>query len=162
MSPVIVIPTRLWELTWARLAQDSQGVRESACVWAGERLKDRWIVQEVAFLDDLCGVRASRLQHRTTRPALEHLFTRLRTGGWQVVADVHTHPGNWVDLSPVDRRHPIEHRIGLVAMVLPQYAAGCPSRDHIGVHDYEGSYQWRRWTHAEVLERLAFSGRETP
>jgi proteasome lid subunit RPN8/RPN11 len=159
MYPPIKISESLWQSTWSGLSQRGQGRRESACVWAGERFADRWVVHDVVFLDDLPGVHGGRLHHCTTRPAVAALLSRLRSAGWQIVADVHTHPRDWVDLSPVDRQHPIEHRIGLVAIVLPHYGRGPIRLESVGVHEYQGSYRWRTLPLAETLTKIEIGGK---
>lgn len=159
MKQPLVIPSRLWDETQRGLGERSQGRRESACIWAGQRSPEQCVVQEVVFLDDLPGVRGRSLQHRTPKHALDQLFQILREKGLQIVADVHTHPHDWVDLSRVDQRNPIEHRIGLIAIILPDYAQRAISLVDIGVHEYLGSYQWRRLPRLEVQSRLLVPGR---
>ena len=123
-------------------------------MWLGNHQGEREIATEVIFLDDLPGTVGRRLQHRTSREAVRILIDRARELGLTIVGDVHTHPGLWVDLSEVDRAHPIEYRIGLLALVLPAFAAGPPRLQGIGVHEYLGSGEWRTFESDEVVSRL--------
>lgn len=141
---VMSISPELWQRTWMKLRSHGDGQREAACVWAGVRSEHEERVTEVIFLDDLSGVEAFPLQHKTTRKATAALFAQLRDKKLSIIADVHTHPGDWVDLSWIDKAHPIEYRPGLTAIVLPNYATTEPSLETIGIHSYLGDGQWRQ------------------
>lgn len=136
------IPASLWTRTWVGLRERGGGQRESAAVWTGTRDDAGETAMDVVFLDDFPGVRAHALQHCVPRSASAALFRELRARGHVLVGDVHTHPGSWVDLSPTDQEHPIEYRVGLVAVVIPHFARGAPRTDTIGIHVYRGSGAW--------------------
>jgi hypothetical protein len=153
-EPEIRISREFWETTWHGLKTRSGGTRESACVWAGERLPNVWIVRSVYFLDDLGPVSAGPLHHRASRECLANLFLTLRDRGESVVADVHCHPKDWVDLSPTDEAHPIEFRIGLLAIVVPNFASTSPELRIVGVHEYLGNSTWSRLSAAQVRKRF--------
>ncbi len=76
------------------------------------------------------------------RPALNLLFSILTEKNYCIIADVHTHPTNWVGLSEVDIEHPIEYRIGLPMIVIPNYGKGDIQLNSIGVHLYKGKGIW--------------------
>lgn len=154
-EPRVCINRGLWKATWQGLSARSGGARESACVWAGDRPQDIWRVRSVYFLEDLGPVTAGPLHHRASRACTANLFWNLRQHGESIVADVHCHPEEWVDLSPTDEEHPIEFRIGLLAIVLPHFARGAPSLGDIGVHEYLGTSAWRRLSAIQVARRFA-------
>lgn len=154
IPPKIRIRRPQWDLTWQGLKERSGGVRESACVWAGDRLQDVWHVRSVFFLDDLGPVSAGPLHHRASRECVANLFSTLRAHGESIVADVHCHPKDWVDMSPTDEAHPIEFRIGLLAIVLPSFASTAPDVQSAGVHEYLGTSTWRRLSVAQVIDRF--------
>jgi proteasome lid subunit RPN8/RPN11 len=153
-APTLRVPRALWTATWSGLRSRADGVREAACVWAGDRESDAWIVRSVHFLEDFGPVSAGPLHHRASRVCVEHLFDEMRRRGESLVADVHVHPDEWVDLSPTDEAHPIEYRIGLLAIVLPHFAAQRPGVAGIGVHEYMATSSWRRLPTDEVTARL--------
>lgn len=132
----------LWVRTWLGLRERGGGRRESAAVWIGTRSEAVESAEDVLFLDDLAGVRAHALQHCVPRTATSALFRELRARGKVIVGDVHTHPANWVDLSPTDEEHPIEYRVGLVAVVVPSFAIGEPAIEGVGIHVYRGAGSW--------------------
>ena len=154
-TAILEIPEPLWERTWAGLRSRGDGEREAACIWAGTRGPDVWKVDEVLFFDAFDGgAEAGLLFHVTSREATTSLFALLRERRLQIIADVHTHPADWVDLSLTDAAHPIEYRIGLLALVLPNFAEDAPELSIVGVHEYLGSGAWRRLTAHEAVRRI--------
>jgi hypothetical protein len=71
-----------------------------------------------------------------------------------IIADIHTHPTDWVDLSDTDAAHPIEYRPGLLALVLPFFARRKPGLRGVGVHEYLGNGQWRRLRGVAMTRRI--------
>lgn len=149
MKP-IVVTRELWVQTWTGLQKRGGGVRESACVWGGIRSTAQDTAQSVVFLDDLPGVNAGARYHQLSRKTVEALFKILMTNHHMIVADIHTHPGRWVDLSPTDAEHPVEFRRGLPAMIIPNFAMNPPTLDGLGLHEYMGEGDWRRLSPAET------------
>lgn len=154
MRARLFVPSRLWSATWEGLRVRGGGRRESACVWAGTRDGGVEHAREVIFLDDLPGTVGRQRQHRTSRAAVSALLQRARDLGLVIVGDVHTHPSDWVGLSEIDQAHPIEYRVGLVALVLPDFAMGAHDIRMVGVHEYAGEGRWRTFEGDEVMQRL--------
>lgn len=139
---VLRIPRHLWEQTWSLLSLMGDGRLESACVWGGARSGRILEVKKVYPIGPAHGAARGELSHRMSLEGVSRLFEELRTDGHQVIADVHTHPEDWVGLSYVDMAHPIEFRIGLICLVLPWYGAGVPSLQGTGIHVYLGGGRW--------------------
>jgi hypothetical protein len=96
-------------------------------------------VEAVYFLDDYAGGEQCRGYHRVPVEALTEFFATLQQQRQVIIADIHTHPGNWVGLSALDEDNPIEYRVGLPAIVLPSFALPRPSLSISGVHIYKGN-----------------------
>lgn len=152
--PILHLSHSLWALTWSGLRSRSGGVREAACVWSGLRSAEKWIARSVLFLDDFGPVSAGAAYHRASRECVAQLFAEMRRRGESLIADVHVHPDAWVDLSPTDEEHPIEYRVGLLAVVLPHFASQAPSLRGVGVHEYVATSEWRRLPEEEVRARV--------
>lgn len=150
----IVLTLELWNETINGLRMRGNGERETACVWAGHRGESEHKVLEVVFLDDLAGVISRELNHRVTMSAIDILFKYLKDKKLSIVADLHTHPHDWVGLSWVDKEHPLEYRMGFLMIVLPNYACGDVSLDNIGVHEYEGDAKWRELLPSKVKQGI--------
>lgn len=148
------VDNQVWRETWLGLQRRSAGERESACVWLGTRDGEWETAREIVFLDDLPGTIGRRLQHRTSRVAVNMMLDRARDAGMEIVGDIHTHPSDWVDLSEVDRAHPIEYRVGLLAIVFPHFAAGEPNLAVAGVHEYAGNGDWKTFDETSSSTRL--------
>jgi hypothetical protein len=153
-APRVDITREQWSKTWNGLRARSRGEREAACVWTGDRTTATWTVRSVHFLDDFGPVSAGALYHRASRECVARLFAEMRERGESLIADVHVHPEDWVDLSPTDEAHPIEYRVGLLAVVLPHFAVRSPSLLGVGVHEYVATSEWRRLPQAEVRQRF--------
>lgn len=152
MSRRLYVPEPLWRMTWSGLAARGEGLRETACVWGGTREGSTERAEAVVFLDDLPGVVGQALQHRTSRAAVNLLLADVRRMGLRIVGDVHTHPADWVDLSITDRVHPIEFRVGLIAIVIPNFACGPPDVATTGIHEYVGDGEWK-WIPSDEAHR---------
>ena len=153
MTPIIVTQ-KLWAETWFGLRARGNGRREAACIWGGRRALGGDVVHSVTFLDDLPGVHAGARYHQLSRITIDALFKVLRTRQEMIVADIHTHPGEWVDLSLTDSAHPIEFRRGLPAMIIPNFAQFGPTLDGLGLHEYLGDGAWRRLSQGEIKHTL--------
>jgi proteasome lid subunit RPN8/RPN11 len=155
MKPII-LTEQLWIETWNGLHERGQEQHESVCIFWGQREKERDIAKGVIFLDDLPGVQAKAAHYQCMRPTTDAMFEILRERGAQIVADIHTHPGRWVDLSWIDKRNPLEYRRGLIAIVIPEFAKGTPRRTGIGVHEYLGDGEWLRYSPKQIKKTLIF------
>lgn len=66
--------------------------------------------------------------------------------GLRVLADVHTHPGNWTGQSASDRRHPMIVQKGHIALIVPNYALGKKQLLHrVGIYEFLGEGKWKTW-----------------
>lgn len=157
MNSNLIIPHNLWQLTWAGLAQRGSGKVEAFCVWAGDRTSSSLQVKEVIFLDDLPGVQGFPLFHKISREAVARLFEILKSKSLDLIADVHTHPEEWVDLSQIDQENPLEYRVGFYSVVLPYFGKSDPSLDLTGLHRYTGSLKWKTLSAQEKIELIQFT-----
>ena len=84
------------------------------------------------------------------------LWQYCRRHGMQVIADVHTHPGDWTSQSESDRTHPMISQAGHVGLIVP-----CLARDiwaglrGVGIHEYLGNHQWKTWDVASRRVKLS-------
>lgn len=60
----------------------------------------------------------------------------------RVVGDAHTHPADIVRQSGIDRANPMVARVGHVALIVPNLAAGLIRPADVGVHFYRGEDGW--------------------
>lgn len=162
MSRRLEVPDQLWKDTWLGLAERGDARREAACVWAGTRSEQVERAEAVIFLDDLPGVVGRPYQHRTSRSAVSLMLATVRRMGLRIVGDLHTHPSSWVDMSIVDRAHPIEFRVGLIAIVIPHFAALPVDIASVGVHEYAGDGEWTTLEASDVARRVVILPKDPP
>lgn len=150
------ISRSLLERTRAGLRARSAGWRESACVWIGSR---DGVVRDVVFHHELGDDRGSPLSLELPEDAKYALYDRLERERSALLALLHTHPADWVDLSAVDQRNQVSSRVGFWSIVLPHYGACEWRTGDIGFHRrcHRG---WHRLSEDEVQASLSIT--ETP
>lgn len=75
-----------------------------------------------------------------------------------VVADIHTHPGSWVQQSAIDSRHPMSAIPGHIAIIAPNYSQGSIRLRDLGLHIFHGDKTWESRYRNEVKEVLHLTG----
>lgn len=152
------IPAPIWVGTWEGLCRRGGGRREAVAVWGGTRSSGVEVVTSVVFADDFVGAVGDACYHRVPAQAVTQILAQLRQRGEVIIADVHTHPGRGVGLSAVDKKNPIEFRVGLFSLVLPNFARGRPGVEVAGIHSYLGGGQWKALSAEEVETRVRIVG----
>lgn len=130
----LVIPEALFELTLARLTERSAGWRESAAIWTGKLEGDDALASEVLFHHELCDDQAGPLFLELTEQAKFDLYRRLAARKRKLVGMIHTHPEDWVELSPVDASNQLCSRLGFWSLVAPWYGSPPWDLGAFGVH----------------------------
>lgn len=140
----LTIPRLLWWRLWRELKRRGAGRRESGAFLLANDGGTK--VRDFLCYDDLdphaldsgivvfhgCGY----------VPLWEHCRACKR----RVLADVHTHPGEWTGQSGSDRSNPMISQPGHLALILPNFAqARWPGLRNVGIHEYLGHHQWKRW-----------------
>jgi len=70
------------------------------------------------------------------------------------VIQLHTHPGEDVNMSPLDREWEVVRHVGALSIIVPFYGQDSLMRFD-GVNVYEREEQdWRLWSRAETAERI--------
>ena len=120
----LILPLTLCLRVWSGLVARSDGHRESAAILLGRSDGSDDFALDAVFHHDLDDDRGEALYVELTELGKTRLYDRLAAQAQRIVALVHTHPGNWVGLSEVDRENQICSRVGVWSIVLPNYAAG--------------------------------------
>jgi proteasome lid subunit RPN8/RPN11 len=78
------------------------------------------------------------------------LWEHCRKKELRVLADVHTHPGSYIQQSSIDQRNPMVPLKGHLALILPNFAK-TPwwTLDSAGIYEYLGNFAWRSYTRAD-------------
>jgi proteasome lid subunit RPN8/RPN11 len=132
---------RRWRALTDELARRGRGDRESGAFLLARPDRVPRKVRDVVFFDDidpdaLNGAISIRGE------AFGTLWDICEQRGMRVVADVHTHPGEGVGQSSIDKAHPMVARRGHVAIILPHFAQGGVRPRAVGYHIYQGDRTW--------------------
>ena len=148
------IPSDLWTTVVAELRSRGRLTRESGAFLLGHRGSAHDTVVRAAYYDDIdpSSLRGRYILFDQRR--FGELWATCRASRCDVIADVHTHPHDWVGQSATDQAHPMIDQIGHVALILPHYAREDPSVAGIGVHEYVGSGRWRSFIDGAQTQRI--------
>ena len=73
----------------------------------------------------------------------------------KVVADVHTHPGDWTGQSGSDKAHPMIAQSGHLALIVPRLATIKNQKlKGLGIHEFLGDQQWTSWSPEDGIFKL--------
>jgi len=152
---------RMTGAAWAELISElgrrAGGRRESGAFLLAEQDAARPAVRRIVYYDDLDpaslngGVSISA-------GAFGRLWRLCSAEGLRVIADVHTHPGTYVEQSSIDRANPMVAQPGHVAILVPHLAGQRVRPRECGVHVYQGSHQWDSYLGRRAA-RLLYVGR---
>lgn len=77
-----------------------------------------------------------------TVTAYSRLWALCREHGVEVLADVHTHPGGYVQQSDIDQDNPLIAQRGHLAIIIGHYAQQRAALHDVGMYEYEGDDGW--------------------
>jgi hypothetical protein len=86
--------------------------------------------------------------------AYGRLWEFCREHNVEVLADVHTHPGAYIQQSKIDQDNPLVAQRGHIAIIVGHYAQDRASLRDVGIYEYGGDAGWtacaravshRRW-----------------
>lgn len=157
LDTCLTVPKEIWERTLTELRERSAGWRESAAIFSGRVIGSEWIVEAARFHHHLCDDRGRPLSIRLTQSAKYQLYRDLNRYGLRLIAGIHTHPKDWVDLSWIDQQNQLCSRRGFWSIVVPWYAERTWGLDAIGIH-IRTSDGWRRLTISQVCQHLRITG----
>ena len=138
----IVINQNTWLDMISELGRrGSHGQRESGAFLLTKRGDVNRLVEKVLYYDDLDpdSLQGNILFQSTGYSTLWGICDR---DALQVIADVHTHPGNMVSQSPTDRDNPMIARYGHIALIVPHYGTQPTGIEDVGAHEYHGDDGW--------------------
>lgn len=141
--PLLEMPHALYSRLMADLARSGQGKREAGAFLLGPGgAGTRQVTSYLMY--DVVAPKSSRRHAYVAFTAQEmaRAWDHCYAQGYQVVADIHTHPRGPAQ-SATDRAHPIVCVPGHVALIAPFYAMRNPQPIDLGVHVFEGKGQWR-------------------
>lgn len=153
-------PEPLWYGGLAELRRRGAGQRESGAFLIGERAfrgaVQRRRVHRFVYFDDLDPNCLDSGIVVFDGAGFGPLWRLCRETGYEVVADVHTHPGV-ARQSDADRRHPMIAMAGHFALIVPDFALRVPTSAELGLYEYAGAHQWRDHS-GHTAARIFYTG----
>ena len=146
-----------WEQMIDELHQRGERRRESGAFLLALRGDTSGYVSKIVYLDDLdpnCLVGGIHFDGK----AYSKLWSICDDESLQVIADIHTHPQDWVEQSKTDRANPMVSRNGHLGLIAPNFASGNISPADLGVHEYRSEAGWQSFLDQDA-ERLIYVGR---
>jgi len=138
------------------------GVLLDNFAWPKSRLERVAYIDGVAASDDLSVATTlvfpnAKLYERhfeVTAEAMSQAGRHFRAYHLQRVAQVHTHPGDWVDHSQYDDEMAYSQHLGAVSIVMPNHARSRPALSNCGVHVRE-EQGWRMLAQSEISSYIS-------
>jgi len=149
---ILVIPVSVLTETWRAFQEGALAGVESTVRWAGPAALSRADLQvATTVVTPIQRVSAGHFEipHEGTRAMGE----ALRANGLVNVAQVHTHPSDWVGHSPWDDSHAYSSREHALSVVWPRYGAGLPPVEKWGVHERLNG-QWSQLSARAISDRV--------
>jgi hypothetical protein len=144
---VLHVPLKAMELTISMLRQYVR--LESACFWYGLRdSAENGIVKAV-----VAPLQANRWgNYQISSASVSAMSAATSSAGWVCLAQVHSHPGSFVEHSSYDDEHASSQRI--LSIVIPNYGRWCGRWPiGIGVHECQNDY-WYQLSDADAATRV--------
>ena len=152
------IDARIINFTETVLRQYGTAVTPSEGVvyWAGRQSGDRYFITAAVAPATV----TSRYGFSTSHTANARYVEFICDNDLVHIAQVHSHPGSWVDHSPVDDGQTAFRSAGLVSIVVPNFSAeGMLPVKLWGVHRYEGG-KFNRLSDKYAKERFIITAGE--
>jgi proteasome lid subunit RPN8/RPN11 len=132
-----------------RVFQDSRGLfrrHEGIVYWAGRQCRGDWLVTTCIAPH----ARTTPGSFKTSASANATVVTSINAAGLELIAQVHSHPGGFIDHSDGDSRGALMPYEGFLSIIVPNY--GCREMwplTQCGVHRFE-SGRFRRLSSGDV------------
>jgi proteasome lid subunit RPN8/RPN11 len=134
--------SKLWRQGLTELKQRGGGKRESGAFLLGKRNGERRAITGFTFYDDLDPHCLDTGIIVFDGAYYNQLWQRCREQGLEVLADVHTHPGQ-AQQSSSDRTHPMVPKAGHIALIVPHFARHVCHMSELGIYEYQGNHCWQ-------------------
>jgi proteasome lid subunit RPN8/RPN11 len=153
---VVRIPVWRWARLVRELRRRGGGQRETGAFLLARRDDEDAGVAAFICYDDLDSESCRTGAIAFHADGYSGLWAYCRRKQLEVVADVHTHPGQHVGQSWIDRENPMVPVVGHTAVILPNFGR-TPwwNLDTAGVYEYLGNLKWREHPATDASRRVS-------
>ena len=151
-SRVLYVPESVVVATWRALRETASRGCEATARWAGPAFQfgaGEQVVTTVVVPGQRVGPGRFEVPHAATRT----MGAALGDAGLVNLAQLHTHPDEWVGHSRWDDARAYSTRNGALSIVWPHYGRVLSPPEHWGVHECVGA-RWRRLGLSAAAARL--------
>ena len=142
-NPELIIPLTLWKKLMKELKKRGSGERETGAFLLGNRSEN--LVTEFICYDDLDPAAFNSGIIIFNGDGYIPLWNHCTKHHVKVLADVHTHPGEWTGQSGSDMRHPMVAVEGHIALIVPNFAGRRNQLlQGVGIHEFLGDRKWKK------------------
>lgn len=147
---ILVVPRRVLHTTHEHFVPYWEAGVETGCYWFGVDIGLWQVVTTLAVAKLFQGPGGFRVEPKSMR----RLAKTMSEQRLENLAQIHTHPSDWVGHSAFDDAHAYSTRPGSLSIVWPNYglALGHDLAD-IGVHEYDAD-GWRELNQDQIRRRL--------
>jgi len=136
----VEIGIKLWYYLVKELKYKGKGYRESGAFLLGE---NNYKISDFICYDELDKNCLYQGAINFSSSGYVRLWDYCRNKNLQVIADVHTHPGNYTNQSIIDSANPMIPQIGHIALIIPCFAQKrIQLLNGVGVFEYLGNNKW--------------------
>jgi proteasome lid subunit RPN8/RPN11 len=151
------VPVCLWVRLVRQLRRRGHGRQESGAFLLGTRGTDQDVVRSFACYDDLDPHALDKGIITFDPSGYAALWALCRRLQFEVLADIHTHPGGRPKQSESDRTNPMISKAGHIAFIMPHFAGTWGWKfNEVAICEYRGDYQWHNWTDTRRRDRVRF------
>jgi len=152
---VVRVPLLLWAALIFQLRNRGSGEGESGAFLLGPQDSNSGRVTTYVCYDDLDPEALQSGAITFHAPGYATLWEYCRKKKLKALADVHTHPGQYVGQSSTDQRNPMIPVQGHTAMIVPNFGrTAWWSLNAVGVYEYLGDFKWRPHDASEMSRRV--------
>jgi hypothetical protein len=149
---VLFVPEEVVIATWRALRPTAEATCEGATLWAAPRSHYDEL-QQVVTTVIVPRQRVGPGRYELPADAVREMGGTLRRRGLVNVAQVHSHPDEWVGHSDWDDAHAFSLRDGALSIVWPTFGRELQRADAWGVHECSRR-TWRRLAPSEAGRRV--------
>jgi proteasome lid subunit RPN8/RPN11 len=149
----ISCPSRLWQAGLTELKQRGMGCRESGAFLLGRREGDKRRIARIIYYDELDPHCLDTGIVIFDGAYFGDLWKICRETSLDVLADVHTHPGQPIQ-SGSDRENPMVGTKGHIAIIVPNLAMQPVKTHQLGVYEYRGNHTWQAYLGRDAAKFL--------
>jgi len=147
---ILVVPRAVLQATHEHFRPYWAAGVETGCYWFGV---DAGFWQVVTTLS-LARLYQSPGGFRVEPKSMRRLAKGMSEQRLENLAQIHTHPSDWVGHSPFDDEHAYSTRPGSLSLVWPNYGSDLGhDLTGIGIHEYDAD-GWRELNQYEIRKRL--------